>query len=60
VRIIGTPMTEGLFDAKAVERLVPMNRMGLPDEVAAMVAFLASEEAGYVTGQIICVSGGMA
>jgi 3-oxoacyl-[acyl-carrier protein] reductase len=58
--IIGTPMTEGLFDAKAVERLVPMNRMGLPEEVAAVVAFLASDEAGYVTGQIISVSGGMA
>jgi 3-oxoacyl-[acyl-carrier protein] reductase len=58
--IIGTPMTEGLFDAKAVERLVPMNRMGLPEEVAAVVGFLASDEAAYVTGQIISVSGGMA
>ena len=58
--IIGTPMTEGLFDASAIERLVPMNRMGLPDEVAAVVAFLASEEAAYVTAQVISVSGGMA
>lgn len=58
--IIGTPMTEGLFDEKTIERLVPMNRMGLPEEVAAVVGFLVSEEASYVTGQIISVSGGMA
>jgi 3-oxoacyl-[acyl-carrier protein] reductase len=58
--IIGTPMTEGLFDEKTIERLVPMNRMGLPEEVAAVVGFLVSEEASYVTSQIISVSGGMA
>jgi 3-oxoacyl-[acyl-carrier protein] reductase len=58
--IIGTPMTEGLFDARAIERLVPMNRMGLPEEVAGVVSFLSSEDAAYVTGQIISVSGGMA
>src|SRR5580658_1028333 len=58
--IIATPMSAALFDAKAIERLVPMNRTGLPEEVAAVVAFLASEEAAYVTAQIISVSGGMA
>ena len=58
--IIGTPMTEGLFDARTIERLVPMNRLGLPEEVAGVVAFLASEEASYVTAQVIAVSGGMA
>ena len=58
--IIGTPMTAGLFDAKAIERLVPMNRMGLPEEVANVVGFLASDAASYVTSQVISVSGGMA
>lgn len=58
--IISTPMSEGLFDDKTIERLVPMNRAGLPAEVAAVVAFLSSEEASYVTSQIISVSGGMA
>ena len=58
--IIGTPMTAGLFDAKALERLVPMNRLGSPEEVAAVVSFLVPEEAAYVTAQVISVSGGMA
>ena len=58
--IIGTRMTEGLFDAAAIERLVPMNRVGLPEEVAGVVSFLTSEDAAYVTAQVISVSGGMA
>ena len=58
--IIGTPMTAGLFDANAIERLVPMNRLGSPEEVAAVVSFLVSDEAAYVTAQVISVSGGMA
>lgn len=58
--IINTPMSEGLFDAKAIERLVPMSRAGTPDDVASLVSFLASPEAAYITAQVISVSGGMA
>ena len=58
--IIATPMSAGLFDAATIERLVPLNRAGSAEEVAALVSFLASDEAAYITGQIISVSGGMA
>ena len=40
-------------------RAVPMKRLGRPEDVAAAVAFLCSEEAGYVTGQTLSVSGGL-
>jgi len=44
----------------ATSSLVPMKRAGTTDEVAALVAFLASEQAGYITGQVISINGGMA
>ena len=57
--IIESPMIKGLFDAETVARMVPMKRTGTPQEVAALVAFLAGKNAGYITGQIISINGGM-
>jgi 3-oxoacyl-[acyl-carrier protein] reductase len=58
--IIASAMTDGVFDQEALARLVPMKRAGTPAEVAALVAFLASEQAGYISGQVISVNGAMA
>jgi len=58
--IIDTPMSAPAFDAERIAQLVPMQRAGTPDEVAALIQFLSSEDAGYITGQIIAVSGGIA
>ncbi|HEY0825777.1 MAG TPA: 3-oxoacyl-ACP reductase FabG [Ramlibacter sp.] len=58
--IIASEMTAGLFDDKAIAQMVPAKRAGTPEEVAALVAFLAGEEAGYISGQVISVNGGMA
>jgi 3-oxoacyl-[acyl-carrier protein] reductase len=44
---------------EAVTAKIPLRRLGTPDDVAAMIAFLASAEAGYVTGQVIHVNGGL-
>ena len=47
------------IDPAVIERLVPMKRAGSAAEVAALVAFLASDEAGYISGQVISINGGM-
>ncbi len=57
--IIATEMSEGAFDAEAIKNLVPMKRAGQPEEVADLVAFLASDRAAYISGQIISINGAM-
>lgn len=59
---IATPMTEALTDeqkAKLAER-IPLGRLGQPADIAAAAAYLASDEAGWVTGAVLHVNGGMA
>ena len=57
--IIATERTEDMFDDDTIARLVPMKRVGQPAEVAHLVAFLVSDEAGYITAQVISINGGM-
>jgi 3-oxoacyl-[acyl-carrier protein] reductase len=59
---IGTAMTAKLSDEQGarIAATIPMGRIGVPDEVAAAVLFLASSEASYITGQTLHVNGGMA
>ena len=55
---IESDMTKDLDEAE-LKKLVPMNRFGKPDEVAALTAFLISDEAAYITGQVIGINGGL-
>jgi 3-oxoacyl-[acyl-carrier protein] reductase len=59
---VETDMTASLDEslvARARER-IPLERLGVPEDVALAVAFLASDEAAYITGQVLCVDGGLA
>jgi 3-oxoacyl-[acyl-carrier protein] reductase len=57
--IIDAGMAEASFDRATIEKMVPMKRAGTAAEVAALVAFLASDEAGYISGQIVSINGAM-
>jgi len=58
--IIATPMAEQAFSKEQIDQMVPVRRAGAPEEVAALVGFLVSPDAGYITGQVISINGGMA
>jgi len=57
-----TDMTDKLPDVvkEGVKELIPLRRFGTVDDVAKAIAFFASDDAGYITGQVLCIDGGMA
>ncbi|MBI5784574.1 MAG: 3-oxoacyl-ACP reductase FabG [Rhodocyclales bacterium] len=57
--VIDTGMIDGVFDAETIRKIVPMQRAGKPEEVAELVAFLASDAAAYISGQVISINGAM-
>ncbi|MFT8642698.1 MAG: SDR family oxidoreductase, partial [Acetobacter orientalis] len=58
--VIASPATAAVMSAEQIAALVPAKRAGQPEEVADLVAFLASGQAGYINGQTIGINGGMA
>ena len=58
--VIASPAVDRVLDAKRIAEIVPMRRAGRPEEVADLIGFLASGQAGYITGQAISINGGMA
>ena len=57
--VIDTPMLANAFPPERIKQLVPLGRAGRPEEVAATVGFLCSDQAGYISGQVISVDGAM-
>jgi 3-oxoacyl-[acyl-carrier protein] reductase len=57
--VIESPMSGEVFDRDFIERFIPMKRSGKPEEVADLIGFLASEQAGYISGQVISINGAM-
>ena len=57
--IISSPMTENSFSKEQIESLVPMKRAGTPEDVADLIAFLVSDQAAYISGQVIGINGAM-
>ena len=57
--IIQGSMSEGSFDNESIKQMVPMKRAGQPEEVASLVSFLASNESGYISAQVISINGAM-
>lgn len=57
--IIASAMSDAVFTKARIDQLVPMKRAGTPDEVADLASYLASEGAGYLSGQIISINGAM-
>ena len=58
--IIDSPAANAAFPREKIKTLVPMKRAGRPEEVADLVAFLASDRAAYISGQVISINGGLA
>jgi 3-oxoacyl-[acyl-carrier protein] reductase len=58
--IIASAMSEAAFPPERIAQLVPLQRAGTPQEVASLVGFLMSERAGYITGQVVPINGGIA